>query len=766
MGANMVKERKRLEIKGIVQGVGFRPFIYRLAKNHKLKGFVFNNTKGVIVDLEGSHSNIETVLRKIKDQSPPLAQIKGIESKKLPIKGYKDFVIKYSRKEEEKITLVSPDIATCDSCSRELLDPSDRRYKYPFINCTNCGPRFSIIKELPYDRKNTTMKKFIMCKDCRLEYENPMDRRFHAQPDACALCGPEVELLSKKRKKVNGDPFNKTIELIKKGKIVAIKGLGGFHIACDAKNNEVIKLLRKRKNRPFKPFALMVRDVDTVKKYVNVSKEEEHLLKSQRAPILLLKRKEDYGLPYEIAPNNKYIGFMLPYTPLHIMLLNIDKNIDVLVMTSGNIKDDPIIYKNEDAFSYLSNIVDYFLLHNRDIQIQVDDSVLRIPLQSERLIIRRSRGYVPEPIKSPIKFKKNILGCGGHLRNTFSLARGNEIFISHHLGRLDSLLSHVSYERGIEHFINLFNINPEVIVVDKHPGYFSTQFGKNIALKYKNKLIEVQHHHAHIASCLIDNEVDRDVIGIAWDGTGYGDDGAIWGSEFLIANLKNFKRKAHLQYMPLPGSEKAIEEPWRMAVSYLYKLFGEDFLSIDIDFIKRLNKNKWKNLKIMIDRGINSPETSSMGRLFDAVSSLIGIRDKITYLGQAAIELEMIMDKDNNDFYTFDIKKEKGVYIINPLEVIHLIIEDIINSVSHSIISGKFHKGVVEMIVEVSRLLRKETDINEVAISGGVMQNLYLRNNVTKMLTKEGFKVYNHRKIPPNDGGISVGQVAIAAKLI
>ncbi len=766
MGANMVKERKRLEIKGIVQGVGFRPFIYRLAKNHKLKGFVFNNTKGVIVDLEGSHSNIETVLRKIKDQSPPLAQIKGIESKKLPIKGYKDFVIKYSRKEEEKITLVSPDIATCDSCSRELLDPSDRRYKYPFINCTNCGPRFSIIKELPYDRKNTTMKKFIMCKDCRLEYENPMDRRFHAQPDACALCGPEVELLSKKRKKVNGDPFNKTIELIKKGKIVAIKGLGGFHIACDAKNNEVIKLLRKRKNRPFKPFALMVRDVDTVKKYVNVSKEEEHLLKSQRAPILLLKRKEDYGLPYEIAPNNKYIGFMLPYTPLHIMLLNTDKNIDVLVMTSGNIKDDPIIYKNEDAFSYLSNIVDYFLLHNRDIQIQVDDSVLRIPLQSERLIIRRSRGYVPEPIKSPIKFKKNILGCGGHLRNTFSLARGNEIFISHHLGRLDSLLSHVSYERGIEHFINLFNINPEVIVVDKHPGYFSTQFGKNIALKYKNKLIEVQHHHAHIASCLIDNEVDRDVIGIAWDGTGYGDDGAIWGSEFLIANLKNFKRKAHLQYMPLPGSEKAIEEPWRMAVSYLYKLFGEDFLSIDIDFIKRLNKNKWKNLKIMIDRGINSPETSSMGRLFDAVSSLIGIRDKITYLGQAAIELEMIMDKDNNDFYTFDIKKEKGVYIINPLEVIHLIIEDIINSVSHSIISGKFHKGVVEMIVEVSRLLRKETDINEVAISGGVMQNLYLRNNVTKMLTKEGFKVYNHRKIPSNDGGISVGQVAIAAKLI
>jgi len=762
----MVKERKRLEIKGIVQGVGFRPFIYRLAKNHKLKGFVFNNTKGVIVDLEGSHSSIESVLRKIKEQSPPLAQIKEIESKNLPVKGYKDFVIKYSRKEEEKNTLVSPDIATCDSCFQELLDPSDRRYKYPFINCTNCGPRFSIIKELPYDRKNTTMKKFKMCRDCRYEYENPLDRRFHAQPDACALCGPEVELLSRKGRKVKGEPFHKTIELIKKGKIVAIKGLGGFHIACDAKNNSAIKLLRKRKNRPFKPFALMARDVDTIKKYVNVSKEEEKLLESQRAPILLLKRKEDCDLPYEITPNNKYIGFMLPYTPLHILLLNTDTNIDVLVMTSGNRKDDPIIFKNEDAFSYLSNIVDYFLLHNRDIHIQADDSILRVPSNKEILMVRRSRGYVPEPIKSPIKFDENILGCGGHLRNTFSLARGNEILISHHLGRLDSILSQVSYERGIEHFINLFNINPEIIVVDKHPGYFSTQFGKKMTFDNKKKLIEVQHHHAHIASCLIDNEVDKDVIGIAWDGTGYGDDGAIWGSEFMIANLKNFKRKAHLQYMPLPGSEKAIEEPWRMAVSYLYKSFGEDFLNIDIDFTRRLNKDKWKNIKIMIDSGINSPETSSMGRLFDALSSLIGVRDEITYLGQAAIELEMIMDKDENDFYNFDIKKENGLYIIDPSRVIHLITLDIINSVSNSIISGKFHKGVVEMIVEVSRLLRKETDIFEVAISGGVMQNLYLRNNATKRLTEEGFKVYNHRKIPPNDGGISVGQVAIAAKLI
>lgn len=762
----MVKERKRLEIKGIVQGVGFRPFIYRLAKNHNLKGFVLNNTTGVLIDLEGETSKIDEVIKEIKKHSPPLARIKEIESKTLPLKGYIDFVIKYSQKEDEKITLVSPDIATCEDCKKELLNPSDRRYKYPFINCTNCGPRFSIIEELPYDRKNTTMKKFKMCKDCKEEYENPEDRRFHAQPDTCSVCGPEVRLVDQTGKEIKGDPINKTIKLLKDGKIVAIKGLGGFHIAVDATNKESVKLLRSRKKRPHKPLALMAGDVEVVKKYVHLSRQEEELLESSMAPILLLRKKKGCILPDEIAPNNRFIGFMLPYTPLHILLFQKDKDIDVLVMTSGNRKGAPIIFKNEEALSSLGDIADYFLLHNRDIHIHADDSVLRIPSPDSRLMMRRSRGYVPEPIKSPIDFPKNILGCGGHLRNTFSLARGNEIFVSHHLGHLETLESEESYERGIEHYIGLFNIHPEIIAVDKHPTYYSTQIGKKMALENDKLLVKVQHHHAHIASCLVDNGVDKEVIGIAWDGTGYGEDGAIWGSEFLIANLKGYKRKAHLKYKPLPGSEKAIEEPWRMAATNLYEVFGGDFLNIDIDFVKRLDLKKWKNLKIMIDKGINSPETSSMGRLFDAVSSLIGMRDEITYFGQAAIELEMIMDEDKKGIYCFDINKEGEIYSIDSAPVIRSIVDDFMNSVDASNISSKFHRSVVEMMVEVSKLLREETGINEVALSGGVLQNLFIRNIGTKRLSEEGFKVYNHNNIPSNDGGISVGQVAIASKLI
>ncbi len=763
----MTKERKRLEIRGIVQGVGFRPFIYRLATTHNLKGFVLNNTTGVLIDLEGETFKIDEVIKKIKKNSPPLARIKEIESKTLPLKGYMDFVIKYSRKEDEKITLVSPDIATCEDCKKELLNPSNRRNNYPFINCTNCGPRFTIIEELPYDRKNTTMKKFRMCKDCREEYENPNDRRFHAQPDACPICGPEVKLVNRKGTEIKGDPISKTAELLKEGRIVGIKGLGGFHIACDATNEEAVKLLRSRKKRPHKPFALMARDAEVVRKYVYLSKKEKELLESPRAPIFILRKKEGCLLSNEISPNNRFIGFMLPYTPLHILLLQKTEDLEVLIMTSGNRKEDPIIFKNKEALSSLGDIADYFLRHNRDIHIQADDSVLRIPSpRSNPLMIRRSRGYVPEPITSPIDFKNPILGCGAHLRNTFSLARGNEIFVSHHLGHLETLKAQESYERGIEHFVSLFDLNPEIIVVDKHPTYYSTQFGKVWAKDNNKLLVEVQHHHAHIASCLVDNEVDREVIGIAWDGTGYGEDEAIWGSEFLLADLKGYRRMAHLKYVPLPGGEKAVREPWRMAATYLYDKMGEDFLNLDIGFTRRLDLKKWKILKIMIDREINAPKTSSMGRLFDAVSSLIGGRDEITYFAEAAIELEMIMDEDEEGSYNFEIKKEGKIYIIDPTPLIRSIVNDLMNSVDASRISSKFHRGLVAVIVKVSKLIREETNLKEVALSGGVFQNLFLRNLTTKRLSEAGFKVYNHTHIPPNDGGISVGQVAIASKRV
>ncbi len=761
----MIKKRKRIEIEGIVQGVGFRPFIHKLAKSHNIKGFVLNKPEGVIIEVEGEQTIIEHLIKDIREKAPPFARIRKINSKTLPLKGYRDFVIKQSSVKGEKRTLISPDIAICDDCKRELLDTKDRRYQYPFINCTNCGPRFTIIEELPYDRKNTTMKKFLMCEECQSEYVDTYDRRFHAQPNACEKCGPEVKLVNRKGSMVDGDPIKETTRLLKKGKIIAIKGLGGFHLACDATNKETIILLRERKKRPYKPFALMAKDVDEIKRYVLLSEREEELLKSPGAPIILLQRKKGCSLPGEIAPNNNYIGFMLPYTPLHILLFKSSEGMDVLIMTSGNRRGESIIFKNDEALHSLGDIADYFLLHNRDINILADDSVVRVSLDDNQpLMIRRSRGFVPEPIRSPVHFEKNILGCGAHLRNTFSLGRGDEIFISHHIGDLESPRSIKTYESSIEHFINLFDIHPEIIAVDKHPGYFSTNFGKKRAEGNDNPLIGVQHHHAHIASCLVDNGIDREVIGIAWDGTGYGEDGAIWGGEFLAADLKDYKRKAHLKYFSLPGGEKAIKEPWRMAATYLYEIIGKDFLGLDIEFIHRLDKNKWKMLRKMIDRGINTPKTSSIGRLFDAVSSLIGVRDEITYFGQAAIELEMIMNEDKEGLYNFDIKKEEEIYIIDPASVIRSIVDDLLKSVDIPQISSRFHKGLVEMIVKLSIIIREETGLNEVAISGGVFQNQFLLNESLRRLQGEGFKVFKHQSIPPNDGGISVGQVAIAAK--
>jgi len=759
----MRKERRRLEIEGIVQGVGFRPFVYHLAKRYNLKGFVLNNTMGVIIDLEGRTRDIEKFIENLKERPPPLAKIKKIESKTLSIKGYKDFRIRDSKKEDKKIALVSPDMATCDDCREELLNPYDRRYLYPFINCTNCGPRFTITKELPYDRKNTTMKKFKMCEKCISEYENPEDRRFHAQPNACEECGPHIQLIENKGGEVEGDPIERAIDLLKRGYIVAIKGLGGFHLASNAEDSKAVRILRERKKRPHEPFALMAGEISVIRKFTYLSNFEEEFLKSPKAPILLLRKKENCSLPEEIAPNNRFLGFMLPYTPLHILLFQKPEEIRVLIMTSGNRKGDPMIFKNEEALSQLGDIADYFLLHNRDIHIQADDSVARIfPKEERPLLIRRSRGYVPEPIKSPVNAEKNILGCGAHLKNTFSLSRKDEIFISHHIGNLESPEAFKAYQRGIEHFIHLFDTNPDVVVVDRHPEYLSTKFGKRWAKENNKVIVEVQHHHAHIASCLVDNGINRKVIGIAWDGTGFGDDGAIWGGEFLIASLGEYKRKAHLKYIPLPGGEKAVREPWRMAVAYLYEVLGEDFLDLDMDFLHSLNREKWKAIKIMLDKKINSPLTSSMGRLFDAISSLVGIRNKITYLGQAAIELEMSIGEEEKGSYHFDIERDEEIYIIDPAPVISSVVQDLIKGIEPSIIATRFHRGLVEMIIEVSNLIREETSLNEVALSGGVLLNLFIRKFATQRLREEGFFVYNHSKIPPNDGGISVGQVAIA----
>ncbi|MBN1695403.1 carbamoyltransferase HypF [candidate division WOR-3 bacterium] len=758
----MKKERRKIEIRGIVQGVGFRPAVYRIAKRYNLKGSVFNDSKGVTLDVEGCPEDINSFLEELKKNPPPLSDIGEIRGEELPVKEFNEFKIIESEESEEKTTLVSPDISTCDDCRKELLSKKDRRYLYPFINCTNCGPRFTITKELPYDRKNTTMKKFDMCEKCRTEYENPEDRRFHAQPNACGKCGPHLELLNFKGKKLNGNPINKAIKLLKKGKTIAVKGLGGFHLACNAKDIKAITILRERKMRPYKPLALMAKDIPTIEKFVEVSEEERELLMSPRAPVVLLKKKEKCSLPDNIAPNNNFLGFMLPYTPLHILLF---EKLEVLIMTSGNKRDEPIAFDNRDAIKRLEGIADYFLIHNRDIWMQADDSVARI-VDDEPLLLRRSRGYAPQPIRYPIWNEKKIIGFGAHKHNTFSISRGDEIFVSHYIGETDNLETIKAFERGIEHFTNFFDIPPDIAVVDLHPAYQATKFGKKWAFDNNKPLIEVQHHHAHIASCLADNLLDEKVIGVAWDGTGYGEDGNIWGGEFLVADLEGFERKAHLQYIPLPGGDIAVKEPWRMGAVYLYDIFGDSFRRLDIDFVKTLDKKKWLYIKTMIDKRVNSPLTSSIGRLFDAVSSILGLRSSISYQGQAAIELEMIAKEDEHEFYKFDIIRNTNTYIIDPKKVIESILEDIKKGTANGYISMKFHIGLAEMIVGVSNLLREETNINKVCLSGGVFQNMVLRKEATQRLKKQRFEVYNHSKIPPNDGGISAGQVAIAMRRV
>jgi hydrogenase maturation protein HypF len=756
----MNKERRKIEIRGIVQGVGFRPTVYRLAKIYDLKGSIFNDSKGVTLDIEGYSKNIDSFLEELKKNPPPLSNIEKIISKDLKVENFREFKIIESEKGEEKKTLVSPDIATCEDCKKELLDKDDRRYLYPFINCTNCGPRFTITKELPYDRKNTTMKKFDMCEKCRTEYEDPSMRRFHAQPNACGKCGPHLEILDFEGIELKGNPINRAIKLLEKGKIIAVKGLGGFHLACNAKDMKAIKVLRERKMRSCKPLALMARDIPTIEKFVKVPEEERKLLQSPRSPIVLLKKKKKCALPGNIAPSNNFLGFMLPYTPLHILLF---EKLEVLIMTSGNKRDEPIIFDNKNAIERLEGVADYFLIHDRDIWMQTDDSIARI-VDNEPLLLRRSRGYAPQPLRCPIWNEKKIIGFGAHKHNTFSISRGDEIFVSHYIGETDNIETIKAFERGIEHFTNFFDILPDIAVVDLHPEYQATKFGKKWAFDYNKPLIEVQHHHAHIASCLVDNRLDEKVIGVAWDGTGYGEDGKIWGGEFLIADLEGYERKAHLQYIPLPGGDITVKEPWRMGAVYLYDIFGNGFSSLGIDFVKTLDNKKWSFIRTMIDKRVNSPLTSSIGRLFDAVSSILGIRSSINYQGQAAIELEMIAKEDEQKFYQFDIIRSINTYIIDPKKVIESIVEDIKKGTANGYISMKFHIGLAEMIVDVSNLLREETNINKVCLSGGVFQNMILREEATKRLKKERFEVYNHKKLPPNDGGVSAGQVAIAMK--
>ncbi|MCK4308208.1 carbamoyltransferase HypF, partial [candidate division WOR-3 bacterium] len=691
------------------------------------------------------------------------------------------------------------------------------------INCTDCGPRFTIIKNIPYDRERTTMDKFTMCSECSKEYNSPASRRFHAQPNACPHCGPQVSLIhlrckpvgvrfiepaqnqkenscaSRLVKREGTNAVKDTIRLLKEGDIVAIKGLGGFHLACDATNDTAVRNLRKRKNRENKPFALMAKNLEVIKQFCEVSPEEEQLLLSAKSPIVLLKKraKELSTVSEDIAPNNKYLGFILPYTPLHhllfhatvdlppslipepISLLTSKKSLSVLVMTSGNFSDEPIIYKNDDASAKLKETADFLLVHNRDIFIQCDDSVTRVfPCTGDEIIIRRARGYVPEPVRLrgfDLPEGTAVLATGADLKNTFCLARGNQFIVSQHIGDMENFETFSAFENSIEHFEKLFKIIPTVVACDLHPEYLTTKYAKKLsALSPQISDIGIQHHHAHIASCMADNDLEnRKVIGVAFDGTGYGSDGTIWSAEFLVSDYTEFERAAHLKHIRLPGGDAAIREPWRIAVSLLYEAYGENFCGLELDFTKHLNKEKWLVLKGMLDKEINCPPASSMGRLFDGISALIGLKKEITYEGEAAIELEMAIEPVQNSesrvqSYKYGIEKIGHTYIIDFIPIVKGVVEDLQTDIPVSVISEKFHNTIAEMTVETCVKIRSDAHnkLNEVALSGGVFQNMFLLDKTYKNLIKDGFKVYIHRHVPPNDGGISLGQAVIASNKI
>jgi hydrogenase maturation protein HypF len=757
-------ELARISARGVVQGVGFRPFVYQLATKYDLKGWVCNTSEDVKIEVQGENKDLKSFLAELQNNAPPLASIENITVTYHPPADYTSFEIRHSIAEEGKYQLVSPDIATCPACLSEIFSPEDRRYHYPFTNCTNCGPRFTIIEDIPYDRPKTTMRSFIMCPDCQAEYENPLDRRFHAQPNACPKCGPRLELLDAGGKHVEtSDVIAAASRFLKDGKILAIKGLGGFLLACDATSEKAVMLLRRRKRRPFKPLAIMVADMEEARRHCYISEAEEKLLTSAQSPIVLMRWKPESTVCPAVAPNLKYLGVMLPYTPLHHLLL---RGVGLpLVMTSGNISEEPIAKDNDEAIRRLSGIADYFLVHNRDIYARYDDSVTIIE-RVEVQLTRRARSYAPYPIHLPFTAKQ-ALGCGAEEKNTFCLTKDSYAFISQHIGDMENMETLEHFQNTLTLYKKLFRIEPQIVAYDLHPEYLPTKYALELGSQFSHlKLIPVQHHHAHIVSCMVDNKVENPVIGVALDGTGYGSDGRIWGGEFLVADYKSFKRMGHLEYLPLPGGTAAIKRPYRTAISYLIKLLGEDSISPKLAFLKKVDAVEIGLIKRQIQTGLNSPLCSSMGRLFDAVSALIGIRGEIDYEGQAAVELEMVAydadDEAGNESYPYSIIEHEGTNIIWLKELLSAIVGDLYKGVSKATISARFHNTVAQMICQMCQLIARKTGINRVALSGGVFQNRLLLRKVVPLLESAGFSVLTHKQVPCNDGGISLGQAVIA----
>jgi hydrogenase maturation protein HypF len=753
----MESVRACVQVKGVVQGVGFRPFVYDLAKENDLKGWVLNDEKGVMIEIEGQKERVKNFLSGLSSP-PPIARIENTAILYEAPLGYSDFEIKTSENGEDKCVLVSPDIATCQDCLDELFDPRNPRFHYPFINCTNCGPRFTIITNVPYDRANTTMSPFKMCPMCSSEYHNPADRRFHAQPNACPECGPALQLFSNDGNLIKThDPLREAIVLLKRGAIIAIKGIGGFHIACDATKENVVASLRARKYREDKPFALMCRDMAVVKSLCVVDYIASDLLASKERPIVILPRKRDARIASSVAPFQKTLGVMLPYTPLHHLLF--DQEVRVLVMTSGNVSDEPIVYSSKEAFSRLCTVADFFLVHDREIYTRCDDSVVK-PLGGTKVFFRRSRGFTPFPIKLNKK-GKHILACGADMKNTFCLTKDDYAFMSQHVGDMENFETLRSFELGIDLFKKMFQIEPELIVHDLHPDYFSTSYANRLDLPK----IGIQHHFAHALSCMAEYSAKGPCLAIIMDGTGYGEDGCIWGGEFLQVNVQGYKRLGHLRYIPLPGGDKAVQEPWRMAAIYLQRIYGR-LEALSIPFLKEIDLERWSQIRLAVKSHINAPLCSSTGRLFDAVSAILGIRMAVNYEGQAAIELEQIAQCGEEGEYPFRVLDENGSIIWDPDPIIEAVVEDLKRKESPAVISARFHNSIVRVLSRTAKRMRQATGLCDIFLSGGVFQNTLLLGRARDVLKEEGFNVHIHQNVPSNDGGISLGQAFYGINLV
>ena len=751
---------KRIQVKGIVQGVGFRPYIFQLAGRGHLGGHVANTSSGVHIHVEGPTQAVEAFVARIPADAPPLAQIIAVEVRDAAPEGFETFQIVASSAEEAGASvLISPDVAVCADCLKEMRAPRDRRYRYPFINCTNCGPRYTIIAGLPYDRPKTSMAPFRMCARCQAEYDDPADRRFHAQPNACPECGPRVTLLTADGEPVAAeDPVAEVIARLAAGRIAAIKGLGGFHLAVDAENEAAVQRLRRRKHREEKPLALMARDVDQVRRFAHLDEDEMAVLASPQRPILLLEKRAGHTIAASAAPHNRYFGVMLPYTPLHYLLL--ENRFAALVMTSANLSEEPITIANDEALTRLAGIADDFLVHDRDIYLRCDDSIVRKAAGTVQFI-RRSRGYVPTPVflRRPLP---PVLAAGAELKNTVCLVKEDRAFVSQHIGDLENLATYEAFQATVAHLRQVLEIHPRAIACDLHPDYLSTRYAQE---QTALPVLQVQHHHAHIVSAMAENHLDGRVIGLAFDGTGYGPDGTIWGGEVLLAEAGGYERAAFLQPLPMPGAAAAIRAPWRMALSYLGQSFGEGYRDLDIAFLSHVDPHQAEIIERMATQGINAPLTSSMGRLFDGVAALLGLRHTVAFEGQAAMELEMCAAAGEAGHYEV-AWQDTAPIVIPTAPIIAGVVADLQQGEAPARISRRFHTTLVRLFTELCGHLQRRTGLDRVVLSGGVFQNALLLQELSHALSSAGFSVYTQRLVPPNDGGIALGQAVVAGTLL